>query len=78
MNRIKLINSIFPYSGFNYESVDLPFLNMIYKQSTSKHITYINKTWFHYPRLLNGDMLYDLYSRHGKYEKPLYLYNNKM
>ncbi len=84
MNRIKKMNSIFTYSDFNYESVELPFLNWIYGQGNLKHITYINEIWFYYSRLLNGDMLYDLYfllngdmvydlySRNGKYEKYLY------
>lgn len=71
MKRIKELNSIFICSDCNYKNVDLPFLDMIYSQCTSKHIKIINKIWF--DRWRCNDMLYDLYSRNDKYRKFLFL-----
>ena len=72
MNRIKKMNSIFILYRFQYKTAELSFLNWIYIQCNSKDIEIINKLWFYYPHLLNHSMLYDLYSRNGKYEKFLY------
>ena len=70
MKRINELNSIFIWSDCNYKNVDLPFLDMIYSQCTSKHIKIINKIWFDW--WCCNDMLWDLYYRTKKDKKILF------